>query len=67
MGDNLVPPLLVHTGFGLFASDNALGDAILAALRSYVPAPAGDVEPLDPRTVYNLLGDPALRVHRKGQ
>jgi hypothetical protein len=44
-----------------------LGDAVLATLRSYVPPAGGSAADLDPRTVYNLLGDPALQVHRKGQ
>ena len=44
-----------------------LGDAVLAALRGYVPPATGGAEQFDPRTVYNLLGDPALQLHRKGQ
>jgi hypothetical protein len=44
-----------------------LGDAILATLRSYVPPPGSGTAALDPRTIYNLLGDPALQLHRKGQ
>jgi hypothetical protein len=44
-----------------------LGDAVLDTLRSYVPPVGSGAAELDPRTVYNLLGDPALQVHRKGQ
>ena len=27
-GDNLIPPLMIHTPLGLFSSDNLLGDII---------------------------------------
>jgi len=49
---------------GVFAGSQArLGDAVLAALRSYAPPTGGGAVQLDPRAVFNLFGDPALRVH----